>query len=498
MSVKMRFDSPREFWAGVLMLSSCFVAACDGSDPNQDEPSALVSPTISLADPEIDGDACTSKPRASFRGLLSEEAPGPALDPIRISQFSRSLALFGDWLVVGGPHDTAPLPFEQDNTHTGAFFVYKKKTDAMGRPTWSFLQRLSAYGDEAAHDELGSAIAVDDKALAAGAWGHDSEGPVSGGTSKVFAESGTVRVYERYTFDPSYWGSYRKLSVAEVDSDNHDWGTDARFGTAVQLQGDMLVVGAPQPQTGMAAPGAVYVFVRSSSTGAWQRTQRLNLPWDANKGHEFGHSLALHGDVLLIGAPGDTQSKSGGRVYVSHRDPNTRLWSSSFTELRALAPQSGARFGNTVSLGKSLAAVGATLEDVDGRNNQGATYVFRIAGTTFSVPQRLIASDGSALDSFGYALQVHDSFLVVGAPFAAVDGKAHTGAAYVFQTVIDKAQVTFKQHQKIVPNKAYVDSFFGASMVWMEGRLSIGAYGNHDVGTLGDVFLYAFDYKKCP
>ena len=81
-------------------------------------------------------------------------------------------------------------------------------------------------------------------------------------------------------------------------------------------------------------------------------------------------------------------------------------------------------FGRSVSLGTDRAIIGAYGES----GARGAAYVYARSGDSWTQEQKLVASDGAALDKFGYAVSITGDRALVGAYGAS----AYRGAAYVF------------------------------------------------------------------
>ena len=83
-----------------------------------------------------------------------------------------------------------------------------------------------------------------------------------------------------------------------------------RFGASVALDGGLLLVGAP----GVDPAGAAYVFRLQG--GQWVQEQKL-IGSEAQPGDAFGASVALDGEVLVVGAPGPTDGGTqSGSVYL--------------------------------------------------------------------------------------------------------------------------------------------------------------------------------------
>lgn len=110
---------------------------------------------------------------------------------------------------------------------------------------------------------------------------------------------------------------------------------DAREGSAVAMSGDLLVVGAPRldrPAGEFGVPAAVPeaggVRIYHRYGGGWALDQTLFAPNDAASGNAFGASVAVDGDVLVVGEPRYTkpsipQAAHNGRALVYVRSPST-------------------------------------------------------------------------------------------------------------------------------------------------------------------------------
>jgi len=112
-------------------------------------------------------------------------------------------------------------------------------------------------------------------------------------------------------------------------------GGDAREGSAVAMSGDLLVVGAPRldkPAGDFGVPAAVPeaggVRIYHRYGGGWTLDQTLFAPTDASSGNAFGASVAVDGDVLIVGEPRYTkpsipQAAHNGRALIYVRSPST-------------------------------------------------------------------------------------------------------------------------------------------------------------------------------
>lgn len=88
----------------------------------------------------------------------------------------------------------------------------------------------------------------------------------------------------------------------------------SRFGAAVSVSLDTAAVGAPGFSPTQANQGGVYIFARQN--GNWTLTQTIT-PLDATANSQFGCSVSLNGDTLVIGARGDATTQAGqGAAYI--------------------------------------------------------------------------------------------------------------------------------------------------------------------------------------
>ena len=120
------------------------------------------------------------------------------------------------------------------------------------------------------------------------------------------------------TIDPIAQQAYVKPSA---DSLGYA-GVGDRFGTAVAVAGDTVVVGAPQedsgttginstPDEGASAAGAAYVFVRSGTAWSQQAYLKPAAVGTTQAGDQFGISVAVAGDTVVVGATVEDSGTTG-------------------------------------------------------------------------------------------------------------------------------------------------------------------------------------------
>ena len=94
----------------------------------------------------------------------------------------------------------------------------------------------------------------------------------------------------------------------------------AHFGSAVDIDGTTLVVGAPDDPVNGDAAGAAYIFERGAWVGEWTQVARLEAVASDPEDH-FGYAVAVDGDTVAVGSWGDDfMANAAGLVYVFERD----------------------------------------------------------------------------------------------------------------------------------------------------------------------------------
>jgi len=142
-------------------------------------------------------------------------------------------------------------------------------------------------------------------------------------------------------------------------------------------------------------------------------------------------------------------------------------------------------FGYSVSISGDTAVMGAAFEDDLGENS-GAAYVFVRSGEVWTEQAKLLASDGAAEDRFGTRVSVSGDTAVVGTIRG--DGNAeYSGAAYVFVRSGD----LWTEQTKLLASDGESNDYFGSSVSVSGETAVIGAYGDDDKGN-GSGAAYVF------
>jgi FG-GAP repeat len=416
-------------------------------------------------------------------------------------QFGFALGISGDVLVIAAPDaagDAGPS--------TGAVYVFQRNSTGAG---WVENKRLLPDGGD--FDSLEMSIAVDGDTIAVGA-------PYA---RIVEFQEGAVYIFERDAGGPDNWGQVAMLTEPGIGFGGH-------FGGSVALQGDLLVAGASAASD---HHGWVRIFERNhGGAGNWGTLTTLDYgaAQDAGYVRAFGSAVAIDGDLLLIGAADTDVSylyQGDGAAYIFRRsqadadrwDYVTRLvapgadqctggrtlsefWVQSSPEEKTEAQRCAREdlktgnddFGNAVVLGGDLAVIGARFaEGPDDSYSAGAAHVFQRdadGSDHWHWVAKLVPGSASAGAYFGSALAMAADTVIVGAQGMDIDDRSGQGMAWVFQR--DAAGPdTWGQVEALSAGDGLSYAYFGTAVA-LDGQARIvGAKGDGD--WRGAVYIFA-------
>ncbi len=307
-----------------------------------------------------------------------------------------ALAVDGDTILVGA--NGAPL---NATGFAGAVYVFVRSGT-----TWTQQAKLTA-SDIAANARFGVSVALSGDRAVIGA-----TGAIVGG----FADAGAVYVFER---TGATWTQKAKLTASDA-------AASARFGLSVALSGGTIVAGALDADTdGLTDNGAAYVFVGSGTT--WTQQAKLTAS-DKQGNDEFGHRVALSGDTALVGSR-NAGASSQGIVYAFVRSGTT--WSQQ-ARLQGSSGSAPGQFGHSMALSGDMALIGSAASDFA----RGQVYVFTRSGTTWTEQSIVKPSDLQLGDGFGASVAMSGGTALVGSPKTGTSANPGVseppGAAYVF------------------------------------------------------------------
>ncbi len=340
--------------------------------------------------------------------------------------FGTSVAVSGETVVVGAFREASNAtgvngdPANNLAHGAGAAYVFTRSGTV-----WTQQAYLKA-GNSSSNDWFGGAVGVSDDTVVVGAWGESSNATVGypvvdAGAAYIFMRSGML------------WSQQAYLKAVNT-------GVEDYFGSSVSVSGDTVVVGARSEDSnatgvnGNAADnsasnaGAAYVYTR---TGAGWALQAYLKASNSEPGDNFGHSVAVSGDTVVVGAlfedsnatgvngnPANNAAPGAGAVYVFTRRGTAWMQQA---YLKAATNGEGDLFGSSVAVSSDTVVVGAIYEDssatgvngnpADNSTSQaGAAYVFTGVGPPLLTPLEqwrqlhfgISDNTGDAADTFDF------------------------------------------------------------------------------------------------
>ena len=364
-----------------------------------------------------------------------------------------AVAVEGDTILVGAPwHDDVAAT-------AGAVYVFEKSGDA-----WVETDKLLA-SDAAELDSFGFAVALDGDVAV---------------VSALFKDVGGVQQGAAYVFERSAAGWLEADRLTASDGAAYDW-----FGTAVDVSGERVLVGALNHDDSGLSSGAAYVFERGAA--GWTETAEL-LATGGAAGDGFGVSVGLESDTAVVGAyRHPSVGFRSGAVYVFSFSQGAWTQVQELVPLDALA---GDQFGVSVAIDRGRILAGSRFEDPLVAS-PGVAYVFEPVAGGWVQDAQLSPSDGVFGDWFGFTLALDgDRALVSSHRAFTVDWWA--GAAYVFE----RGATGWTESEKLVASDTSANDFFGMAVALDSESLVVGAPFHDDLGQDSGA-AYAFA-SLCP
>ncbi len=274
-----------------------------------------------------------------------------------------------------------------------------------------------------------------------------------------------------------------------------DGAAGDEFGASVAISGDTVLVGAPRDDDNGGSSGSAYIFERDQGgDGNWGQAAKLTAS-DGAAGDVFGISVSLNGDTALVGADyDDDNGTNSGSAYLFERyEGGDGNWG----ETVKLNPSDGAaldRFGFSVAINGDTALVSAYLDDDNGGDSGSAYFFERDQGGagTWGETVKITASDGAGGEIFGFSVALSGDTALVGT-IGDNDNGYESGSAYIFERDQGGAG-NWGQVKKIIASDGNAGDLFGYSVVLSGDTALVGAWGDDDNGLdSGSAYLFERD-----
>ncbi len=361
---------------------------------------------------------CENKQLAKLAGAWGDE------------QFGQVARLDADWALIQG----------QGNGTTS----YKSPQVWRRQPGGNWALDTTLNGEASGYlDQYGYSMDLANGRIAVGAPVWMGTSTVAQGAVYVFAKTGNSWAQEakltlaptptfqhlgdRVALDGATLLAYRNENLVELfERTGTSWAAKqslapilplpgSGFGYALDVDGPIAAIAAPNDSPSTYGTGTVYVYERDS-TGVWVPTAKL-LPDVEAYYSNFGTSVSVEGTRILVGA--------GGLAVVFERIAGFWAQTAVITTVQGVGG-----FGQKVSLGVDVAVVSApTLGVQGGLSNSGAAFVYKLEAGSWTERMMLTANDPQSQMNLGLSVDVWGNEVLLGSP------SSPTGAAYVFNLI---------------------------------------------------------------
>lgn len=376
--------------------------------------------------------------------------------PTDSDSFGWSVAIEGNQVVIGAPLD------DTHGGNVGQVHLFDATTGSLVRTLEDPTVTPPA---SSSNDKFGFSVAIDGNQVLVGA-PLDSTTASDNGQAHLF-DASTGNLLQAFN-DPSPQ-------------------TNQGFGQSVAIAASRVLVGVPFDDTQGSNVGLAYLFNASTGVAGEPPFAGTSTTLQDN----FGLSVAIDGDLVLIGAPfNDTLGTSVGRAYLFEASTANHLRTFENPSVK-LSDQ----FGFAVAIDGNHVLIGAPFDDTLGQG-VGQAYLFdATTGSllhTFDDPTPSLPAGG---DEFGRSVAIEENNILIGARQDASVPNACCGQAHLFDAITGNLEQTYVSPFPNDPGQHR----FGHSVALDGNRVLIGAYANASAGSfVGRAYLFDLNGNSSP
>ncbi len=239
------------------------------------------------------------------------------------------------------------------------------------------------------------------------------------------------------------------------------------YGSSSDISGDRMVIGAPDGTSAGVNTGAVYMY---RNTGSRWIQESTIFPPDSTASAQFGWSVAIDGDLLIVGSPGATGGslgQNGGAAYIYRHDGTNWIFE---VKLEASNGVANDEFGISVGVSGERAVVGAwrALAGVAA----GSAYVFSNNGFSWNQDLIIESNDPTSAKRFGGAVAIDGNTIAVSDQRSDLATLQQVGGVFLYTSI---SQTNWLFTQKVTAQDPQEGSQFGRSIDLSADQLLVGA-----------------------
>ncbi|MGB1070301.1 MAG: HYR domain-containing protein [Planctomycetota bacterium] len=239
-------------------------------------------------------------------------------------------------------------------------------------------------------------------------------------------------------------------------------GAGSDYGKALDMTSNWLALGAPNHSTGGNSVGAVHLYRNIGSS--WVSAGMLQAP-AISAGADYGFSVAITDDLLVVGAPGSNSGE--GAAYIYRRSGLNWILEQ---VLEPAGTNTDAEFGISVDVDGERVAVGAWYALTT--SDSGSVYLYSNDGNGWNLDQLIESPDSSGEKHFGASIELSGDFVAVSDPRADAGPIDDAGAVYIYRA-FNASLWAFSQ--KIISSTPVDGGKFGYSIDMQNDQLLVGA-----------------------